>query len=106
MKTRTIILVVLAVLAPAGAVAQTMYKCVLDGKTVYQAEPCPKAAKQDTVKPPSAPAPAAKGGAAGAATGADVDRTIELMSTYRACADSINVWGQEMERLYEDWRKR
>ena len=71
MKATTAILAVLAVVASAGAAAQTMYKCVQAGKTIYQAEPCPAAAKQDTLKSPDA---------APAAAGADVDRMIEFMS--------------------------
>jgi len=99
MKTTTAILAMLAVLAPTGAATQTMYKCVQGGKTVYQAEPCPANAKQDTLKSrDGAPAPAA--------AGAEVDRMIEFMSTYRACADGIKIWGQEMAGPYEEWRSR
>lgn len=100
MKITTAILAVLAVHAPTGAAAQTMYKCVQGGKTVYQAEPCPATAKQDTLKSQGgAPAPAA-------AAGAEVNRMIEFMSTYRACADGIKIWGQEMAGPYEEWRSR
>ena len=98
MKTTTAMLAVLAVLASTGAAAQTLYKCVQGGKTVYQAEPCPTTAKQDTLKSrDGAPAPAA---------GAEVDRMIEFMSTYRACADGVTIWGQEMAGPYEEWRSR
>jgi uncharacterized membrane protein YphA (DoxX/SURF4 family) len=51
MKTKTAILAILLVLAPACAMAQTVYKCVQDGKTSYQADPCPDAAKQGAIKP-------------------------------------------------------
>lgn len=98
MKTITTILAALALAASTGATAQTMYKCVQGGKTVYQAEACPTAAKQDTLKTQTAPAPAA--------TGADLNRVIEFMSTYRACADGIKVWGEEMAGPYEAWRTR
>ena len=93
-----VILCVLTVLVPTGAAAQTTYKCVQDGKTVYQAEPCPATAKQDTLK--------SQGGAPAAAKGAEVDRMIEFMSTYRACADGVKIWGQEMAGPYEEWRSR
>ena len=100
MKISTAILAVLTVLAPTGAVAQTTYKCVQGGKTIYQAEPCPATATQDTLKSPGgAPAPAAT-------AGAEVNRMIDFMSTYRACADGIQVWGQEMAGPYEEWRSR
>ena len=75
-----------------------MYKCVQDGKTVYQAQPCPADAKQDTLKP--------RATAADTARAADIDRTIEFMATYRACADGVKVWGEEMAAPYADWRVR
>ena len=81
----------------AGAEAETMFKCVQDGKTVYQAQPCPESAKQDTLKVRVAPPPPSS---------ADIDRTIEFMSTYRACADGALIWRQEMSALYEKWRSR
>jgi Domain of unknown function (DUF4124) len=99
--------------ASTGAAAQTMYKCVLGGKTVYQAEPCPDAAKQDTLKPqgggPAAAVPRdAPGGKAAASGGipADVEQTIEFMSTYRACADGVKIWGEEMREPYNQWKSR
>jgi hypothetical protein len=98
MNTTTAFLAMLAVLVPTGAVAQTMYKCVQGGKTVYQAEPCPSTAKQDTLK--------SLGGALRAPAGSEVDRLIEFMSTYRACADGIKIWGEEMAGPYEQWRSR
>jgi len=59
MNTKTAILIVSLALAPAYVMAQTMYKCVQDGKTIYQSEPCPATAKQDALKLQSnAPAPA------------------------------------------------
>ena len=38
-------------LAPLQAGAQTIYKCVIDGKTVYQSEACPKAGKLVKLEP-------------------------------------------------------
>jgi len=84
-----------------------MYKCVQDGKSTYQAEPCPSSAKQDTLKtkantPASASASAAA--STSAADGSEVNRAIEFMSSYRACADAIQIWGAEMGPLYDVWR--
>jgi hypothetical protein len=31
---------------------------------------------------------------------------IEFMSAYRACADGIMIWREEMAGPYETWRKR
>ena len=87
----------IAALAIPAAEAQSMFKCVQDGKTVYQAQPCPEAAKQDTLRVPAAPP---------TPPSADIDRTIEFMSTYRACADGVTIWREEMAGPYETWRKR
>ena len=97
MKLTAALLLVIAALATTAAEAQTMFKCVQDGKTVYQAQPCPETAKQDTLKTQVAPS---------AAAGGDVDSMIEFMSTYRACADAITVWREEMAGPYERWRSR
>jgi hypothetical protein len=100
MKTTNVMLAVLVVLLPAGGTAQTLYKCVQGGSTIYQAEPCPANAKQDTLK-------SQRGASASdAASGAELDRMIEFMSTYRACADGVKIWGQEMAAPYEEWRSR
>jgi Domain of unknown function (DUF4124) len=99
MKTLTAILIALTVIAPGIAAAQSMYKCVQDGKTVYQAEACPTTAKQDTLKSQA-------GAPASVAAGTEVNRMVEFMSTYQACANGIKVWGQEMAGPYEQWRAR
>ncbi len=104
MKTTTAILAAMAIVAPAGASAQTMFKCVQGENTVYQAEPCPETARQDKLKAPPPPPPTA--GKAGSGGSADVDRMIEFMSTYRACADGVSIWGQEMAGPYKEWRAR
>jgi len=93
------LLALVALFACSGASAQTMYKCVQDGKTVYQGQPCPADARQDTLR--------TKGmTTAGAALQAETDRAIDFMSTYRACADGVQAWGQEMAGPYENWRAR
>lgn len=105
MKTTTAILAAMAILAPTGAFAQTMFKCVQGENTVYQAEPCPETARQDKLKAPPPPPPGA-GKSGGGGGNADVDRTIEFMSTYRVCADAVSIWGQEMAEPYKAWRTR
>jgi hypothetical protein len=114
MMIKSALMALLLALAATGAAAQTMYKCVQAGKTVYQAEPCPDTAKQDTLKAPVAPpapspktpAAGAKAAASGGAIPADVEQTIEFMSTYRACAEGIQVWGSEMREPYAQWKSR
>lgn len=98
MKPYLALLLAAFALSNPAVQAQTMFKCVQDGKTVYQAQACPEAATQATLKAQSGPA--APGSAA------DVDRLIEFMSSYRACADAVTVWRQEMAGPYEVWRKR
>jgi len=95
MKTSIALLALLAGALHTGVQAQTMFKCMQDGKTVYQAEPCPSNAQQDAIKTRGVLQPG---------PGADVERTIEFMSTYRACADAIRMWADEMAPLYADWR--
>lgn len=111
------ILKVVCLLAACGlgpaASAQSMFKCVQDGKTSYQADPCPTSAKQDTLKapPPAASREAASGQAPApakppAGVPLDVAAKIEFMSTYQACADASSMFRGEMAPLYEDWRAR
>lgn len=100
MKTSTAAVIVLTILAATSTHAQTMYKCVQGGKTVYQAEACPSTANQHTLKPRDVPAPAA------VAAGDEVSRMVDFMSTYRACADGIQIWGKEMAGPYAEWRTR
>jgi len=47
----TMALALAALLAPLHGGAQTIYKCVVDGKTVYQSEACPKAGKLVKLEP-------------------------------------------------------
>jgi hypothetical protein len=105
MKSTVVILAAMAALSPTAAMAQTMFKCVQDGKTVYQAEPCPDSARQDKLKVQVAPAatPVAQGGGGGSK---DTDRMIDFMATYRVCADAVQMWGQEMAAPYSAWRNK
>jgi hypothetical protein len=98
---------------PFTAAAQTLYKCVLQGKTVYQDAPCPETAKQDLLQaPPPGPAkaPVAKDAAGKDAAPAkepppsDLDIAIDVMAGYRACADAIFEWEGAHRSAYEVWR--
>jgi Domain of unknown function (DUF4124) len=86
----------LSCVAPAVG-AQTMFKCVLQGKTVYQQDPCPEAAKQDTLKAQSA---------SPAGTPADVDSAIEVMAGYQACSDAISEWNPTHAAAFHEWKSR
>lgn len=100
---------VLAFGAIPAASAQSMFKCVQDGKTTYQADPCPDSAKQDTLKAPAASPPAVSSAPEAsvkkpASVPADLAPKIEFMATYQACAKASYMFRQEMEPLYEKWR--
>lgn len=108
-------LVVLALFNPASAAAQGLFKCTQGGKIVYQAERCAANAKQDELKsggyvdshsPSSTPSGSGSNTAAAAAASPEVTRMIEFMSTYKACASGIQIWGQEMAGPYQEWRSR
>ncbi len=87
--------------------AQTMYKCVQDGKNTYQTTPCPALAKQDIseikVKTPSSGVTVASPDVGG---NGDVERTLEFMSTYQACADGVKMFSDELSGYYQQWRLR
>jgi hypothetical protein len=92
-----------------------LYKCVLQGKTVYQDAPCPETAKQDLLQAPPpgpapSPAPAKEGGkdapAAKEPPPSNIDIAIDVMAGYRACADAIFEWEGAHRTAYEEWRMR
>jgi len=89
---------------PFTAAAQTLYKCVLQGKTVYQDSPCPESAKQDLLQaPPPGPAKAAVP-APKEPPPSDLDMAIDVVAGYRACADAIFEWEGAHRSAYEMWR--
>jgi len=99
---RQILAACLAATLPAGANAQTLYKCVQGGKTVYQAEKCPDDAKQQALEAPR-PGPATTTPAQAAAA---VNDGLEIVSGFRACADFMPQWGDMRRADYEAWRAR
>lgn len=78
--------------ATSAAQAQ-MYKCVDGGNTTYQAIPCAKIATQQSLRVQNISAK-------------DIERTIEFMSTYQACAEGLSIWKAQMSGLYDEWRDR
>ena len=100
--------------ASLGAAAQTLYKCVLQGKTVYQDAPCPETAKQDMLQAPApgpapTPAPAKAPGGKDAAAPKEpppsaLDVAIDVMAGYRACSDAIFEWEGANRSAYDLWR--
>lgn len=110
MKKLMVPLLALAAFNPVNAAAQGLFKCVQDGKTAYQAEPCPANAKEDRLKSryivPSPSSSTSNSSAQATGASPEVNRMIEFMSTYQACASAIQIWGQEMAGPYQEWRLR
>ena len=110
---RTLVAACALACLPSAAAAQTLYKCVLQGKTVYQDAPCPETAKQDLLQaPPPGPLKAATTKdpsgkdvpAPKEPPPSDVDVAIDVMAGYRACADAIFEWEGAHRSAYETWR--
>lgn len=109
-------LLALALFNPVSAAAQGLFKCTQGEKIVYQAEYCGAGAKQDELKSggyavsvPAASSASTTGpttAAAASAANPEVTRILEFMSTYKACASAIQIWGQEMAGPYQEWRSR
>jgi hypothetical protein len=91
----------IAVAIPAGANAQTLYKCVQGGKTVYQAEKCPEEAKQQMLQVPQGPVQLTPAQAASA-----VDNGLEIVAGFQSCSDAIAEWGAMRRADYDTWRGR
>jgi hypothetical protein len=113
MRNRIAALALLALVAPA-AQAQ-LFKCVKDGRTVYQDAPCDDASKQSTVRAPapgSPPAPPAKSGtpasaATPAATPAAVTgNALEIMAGFTICAERVPNFAFKYTQAYEGWKVR
>jgi hypothetical protein len=90
----------IAALLPFAAGAQTLYKCVLNGKTVYQGERCPEDATQKTLEAPK-PGPTRS---AAAQAAEDTEEGLNVVSGYRACTDGIPEWGPANKSGYDAWR--
>lgn len=80
------------VMAASAAHAQ-MYKCVQGGQTTYQAQPCPQVANQQSLNVKNISVK-------------EIERKIDFMATYQACAQGMSFWKKEMAPLYEAWRDR
>jgi hypothetical protein len=103
-------LLVLALLCATGAQAQ-LFKCIQDGKVVYQQEKCPETARQSTVRPPDAPPeklldPKAAAEKAAQDAGTEVDGLIDVISGFTICGEQVTDFGSRFGPAYEDWRMR
>ena len=112
---------VLAVLAAVPAPAHTLFKCVQDGKTVYQSEPCTGKATQSEIR-----APAATAAPELAATPKDAKDTkapekpkpgskvsreemefiVDTFVGYTICAEADPGFAAQLATGFEGWKER
>ena len=88
-----------------------LYKCVLNGKTVYQQEKCPDEAKQSTLRAPDPvpekplePKAAEEKASKGAAT--EIDGLIDVISGFTVCAEQVDDFASKYGPAFEDWKVR
>ncbi len=101
------VLAVACVLAAPDASAQ-LFKCLQDGKTVYQQERCPEAAKQSTLRGPDpTPPPAEQQKAAeekqGQANDADLTRIADVVAGFNICSEVQKGFREEHQATYNEW---
>ena len=113
--TRTLIAATLALFA-LDASAQ-LYKCVVDGKTIYQQERCPETAKETALRssaPPPVPVEVekAKDEKQAQVDDADLARLSEVIAGYNVCSeiqpdfrekwtDTYNAWGTKNREAFK-----
>jgi hypothetical protein len=114
MRTRIAALVLLALAAPA-AHAQ-LFKCVKDGRTVYQDGPCDDTARQSTVRapapssvatpPPAESKAAPKAGAPASTPAAASGNAIEVVAGYTICSERVPNFARKYTEAYDSWKQR
>jgi hypothetical protein len=112
---------VLAALAALPAPAQTLFKCVQDGKTVYQSEPCAGKATQSEIRAPAAapapqPAAAAKDAKDAKApekpkpgskvTRDEMEFIVDTFVGYTICAEADPGFAAQLSTGFEGWKER
>ena len=110
---RIVLAVAMAAAFPAGA--QALYKCVADGKTSYQAEPCPTRALQSEIAAPrpmpareassEADKPKAPGAPAGTPAG-DIELVIDTFVGYTVCSEADPGFGARHAYGFDGWKER
>ena len=96
--------------APALAQAQ-LYKCIQDGKTVYQQEKCPESAKQTTLRGPDPVPerplePKAAEDKAAKVSASEIDGLIDVISGFTVCAEQVDDFATKYGPAFEDWKTR
>jgi len=104
----TFICAVSAFICVPGLAQAQLYKCIQNGKTVYQQEPCPEAAKQSTLRAPDAVAPPAEVQKAGEekqaqANDADLTRIAEVVAGFNICSEVQKGFREQYQNAYNEW---
>ena len=105
--TRALLLAACLLAFAADAPAQ-LYKCVLDGKTIYQQEKCPETAKESTVRGPAGPAKDPEvqkidEEKQAQQTEADLERIAEVVAGYNMCTELQKDFRDKYAANYNDW---
>jgi hypothetical protein len=95
------------VLAAPDASAQ-LYKCIQDGKTVYQQEKCPETAKQSTLRGPDpTPLPAevqkASEDKQAEVADADLTRIADVVAGFNICSEIQKGFRDQYQATYNEW---
>jgi hypothetical protein len=95
------------VLAAPDASAQ-LYKCIQDGKTVYQQEKCPETAKQSTLRgadpvPPPAEQQTASEEKQAQSADADLTRLSEVVAGFNICSEVQKGFREQYQGAYNEW---
>jgi hypothetical protein len=104
--TRALLLACLLAFA-ADAPAQ-LFKCVQDGKTVYQQEKCPETAKESTVRGPTGPAKDAEvqkidEEKQAQQADADLTRIAEVVAGFNICSEVQKGFRDQYQGAYNEW---
>jgi len=105
-----VLLAGLALGATTVARAQ-LFKCVQDGRTVYQQEKCPDTARQSTVREPDAVVekplePKAAAEKAEQQATSEVDGLVDVIAGYAVCAEKVSGFGARYSDVFEGWKTR
>jgi len=98
-------------LGSAGVARAQLFKCIQDGRTVYQQEKCPDTARQSTVRPPDAVVekpldPKAAAERAEQQATSEIDGLVDVIAGYSVCVEKVSGFGARYGDVYEGWKTR
>jgi len=98
-------------LAAAPVAHAQLFKCIQDGRTVYQQEKCPDTARQSTVRPPDAVVekplePKAAAEKAEQQATSEIDGLVDVIAAYSVCVEKVSGFGARYGPVYEGWKTR